>query len=414
MKTHTLFTILTLIVVLINPVNGKAFESVSLENWQFESYHLKYSDDWTASLIRSELTTADHAYASPSGNVVIKGYLANGRAELSSPSLPLKPFTWYEIEILYKTLGASDSSRALAGLYPASSRALMDQVILPSTNGSVRTHKALLHSGASSPDYHFFVGNTGIGETEFYSFRFRELAAYQVPDKKMMIVDLLKFEADPENMELWKSLNRFTSLFGFEDPAYVHPLKIKAGAMEKADPGIIVFTPTATDTESIKMGFLKKKKHKKGIEKILRYAEENRIPVLGICAGHQSVALHYGAFLARLKDDESGKYLKEIGPTTLNIVQEDPVFSHLPDQNKLKITEAHMIVVGYNFKMPDNLAISEDFGNQIFRYHHLEGVPWYTFQGHIEKDWEYACPEGSVVMNNLLSNWGLIQDRFSL
>jgi hypothetical protein len=73
-----------------------------------------------------------------------------------------------------------------------------------------------------------------------------------------------------------------------------------------------------------------------------------------------------------------------------------------------------MIVVGYNFKMPDNLAKSEDFGNQIFRYHHLEGVPWYTFQGHIEKDWEYACPEGSVVMNNLLSNWGLIQNRFSM
>jgi len=41
-------------------------------------------------------------------------------------------------------------------------------------------------------------------------------------------------------------------------------------------------------------------------------------------------------------------------------------------------------------------------------------VPWYTFQGHIEKDWEYACPEGSVVINNLLSNWGLVQSRFLL
>ena len=162
------------------------------------------------------------------------------------------------------------------------------------------------------------------------------------------------------------------------------------------------------------MGFLKKKKHEKGIEKILRYAEENRIPVLGICAGHQSVALHYGAFLARLKDDDSGKYLKEIGPTTLNILKEDPLFYHLPDKNKMKITEAHLIVVGYNFNRADNLATSKDFGNQIFRYDHPEGVPWYTFQGHIEKDWEYACPESSLIMNNLLSNWGLIQNRFSM
>lgn len=229
----------------------------------------------------------------------------------------------------------------------------MDQVILPSTNGLVTTHKALLHCGASSPDYHFFVGNTGIGETVYYSFRFRELTGYQVPEKNLLVVDLLKFEPDPENLDLWKSLNRFTDLIGFNNPGYLHPSNVKAGSIKSANPGIIVFTPTATDTEGIKMGFFKKRKHNKGIEKILRYAEENRIPVLGICAGHQSIALHYGAFLARLKDDESGEYLKEIGPTTLNIVMEDPVFNNLPDKNKLKITEAHMIVVGYNFRMPD-------------------------------------------------------------
>jgi GMP synthase-like glutamine amidotransferase len=290
----------------------------------------------------------------------------------------------------------------------------MDQVILPSTKGLVKPHKAFLHSGSSGPDYHFFVGNTGIGETAFYSFRFRELTAYQVPEKKLLIVDLLTFVPDPGNLELWNSLNRFTGLFGFDEPAYLHPLKVKAWSIHVADPGMIVFTPTATDTEHTRLGFLKQRKHKKGIAKILRYAEENRIPVLGICAGHQSVALHYGAFLARLKDDESGEYLKELGPTNLQILQEDQAFNHLPAANRLKITEAHQIVVGYNFKMPDNLATSAHFGNQIFRYKHLEGVPWYTFQGHIEKDWEYACPQGSVVMHNILSHWGLIQDRFSL
>lgn len=402
---------LMLTAMWITPVSGKIYESLSLEQWQFESYHLKYEQNWTAKLFTSDLAIADHSYANPEGYVEIKGYLEHGRAELSSPSVPLKPFTWYEVEIQYRTMGAADSSISLAGLYPDASRDLMDQVILPSTNGSLNTHKALLHSGAFRSDYHFFLGNTGIGQTAYYGFRFRELTAYQTPEENLMIVDLLKFEPDPENLDLWKSHKKFTGLFGFKDPSYMHPMEASIKRISEAEPGIIVFSPTATDTEDISMGFFKKRKFNKGIAKILLYAEENHIPVLGICAGHQSIALHYGAFLARLKDDNSGEYLKEIGPTTLHIIQEDPLFDQLPRKNRLKITEAHLIVVGYNFTLPENLATSAEFGNQIFRYDKPTGVPWYTFQGHIEKDWEYACPEGSLVMHNLLSNWGLIENR---
>jgi len=383
-----------------------------MDQWQFESYHLKYSDDWTATLIKSEAYTADYSYTSHPVNVAIKGYLENGRAELTSSPLQLSPFTWYEVEIQYRTRQAGDSLITLAGLFPGSSRDLMDEVILPPTNGLVNIVKVQLHSGYSGEDCHFFLANTGIGESVFYSFQFRELSAYNRPTANLLIVDLLKLEPDPDNLNLWKSLKKFTGLFGFDEPNYLHPLKASKANIEEANPGIIVFSPTATDTEGIKVGFLKKRKFNKGIERVIRYAEENRIPVLGICAGHQSVALQYGAFLARLKDDETGEYLKEIGPTTLMIVKEDPIFNYLPNNNRLKITEAHMVTVGYNFEMPDNLASSADFRNQIFRYDHMEGVPWYTFQGHIEKDWEYASPAGSVIMNNLLIQWGFIQDRY--
>ena len=181
--------------------------------------------------------------------------------------------------------------------------------------------------------------------------------------------------------------------------------------VEKADPGLIVFSPTATDTETITLGKREMKRHSKGISTIIQHAENHEVPVLGICAGHQSVSQHYGAFLARLRDDQTGEYLSEIGPTRLNLTTNDAIFESLPRTNAARIIEAHMVVVGYDFELPENLAVSKDFGNQIFRYDHVKGTPWYTFQGHIEKDWEFACPESAVIFNNLLHIWGFIQPR---
>jgi len=412
MNKHLPTAILFFLMVSNLSVSGKVYEPIPLEKWTFETYHLTYHEDWTATLARSESSIADYSYSANPENISIRGYLKNGRAELSSAAFNLKPFTWYEVEIEYQVLGAGESLTTLAGMYPGTSRHLMDQVILPPTHGKINTYNVRLHSGASGRDYHFFLGNTGIGTTVFYRFHFRELSDYQTPGENLMIVDLLKFEPDPENLHLWKAVNKFTDLYGFGAPSYVHPMKASRRNIEGSDPGLIVFSPTATDTEGISMGFLKKRRYNRGIQRIIQYAENNQIPVLGICAGHQTVAQNYGAFLARLKDDESGEYLKELGPTSLEVVKEDPIFRHLPYQNRIKLTEAHLIVVGYDFQLPENLAKSAEFGNQIFRYDHPGGASWYTFQGHIEKDWEYACPDGSVVMNNLLIDWGFTPERY--
>jgi len=45
--------------MLITPVSGKNFESLSLEQWQFESYYLKYKQNWTAQLIISDPATSE-------------------------------------------------------------------------------------------------------------------------------------------------------------------------------------------------------------------------------------------------------------------------------------------------------------------------------------------------------------------
>jgi hypothetical protein len=70
--------------------------------------------------------------------------------------------------------------------------------------------------------------------------------------------------------------------------------------------------------------------------------------------------------------------------------------------------EAHIVLVHDEFSLPSSLATTPEFPTQIFRYAPGEGntQPWYSFQGHPEKDWEHACPEGSVLMANLMRIWG--------
>lgn len=409
-RSATLFIIL-LCILPISPATGATPENLSMARWNYTSYRVDYHDDWTAKLVVSDPSTASFSHSADQSSMEITCMKEEGRGELSSGEVHLDSFTWYLAEVKYSTHGSSDSLITMAGLFPDSSRSLMDLAILPHTNGQLWTHRVLLHTGASEGIYHFSLGITGTGRAVFHDFSFKEYATYEKPSANLMIVDLLKLNPDSRNLKLWGATGKFSGLFGFGDPAYVHPLSVKASQIKDSDPGLIIFSPTAIDATQKAPGFLRKRKFERGIKKIIQYAEESGIPVMGICAGHQSIAIHYGGFLARLKDDESGQYLTEIGPTNLRILKDDPIFSELPRGRILRIVEAHMIVVHDHFPRAENLAESSEFSSQIFRYDQTGRSPWYTFQGHIEKDWEYACPEGYLVMNNILNQWGLIQDR---
>ena len=68
------------------------------------------------------------------------------------------------------------------------------------------------------------------------------------------------------------------------------------------------------------------------------------------------------------------------------------------------VSESHQGMVQDSFALPALLASSEICETQIYRY---ADEPWYTFQGHIERGWESACPEAYLLWKNMLRNWGL-------
>lgn len=386
------------------------YQNLPMSNWTFASYYLEYTSDWSAKLHINKDEIAAANYMNDKDKWDISSLNSSGRGEISSLSVKLKPFTWYKVHIKYST-DNTDSLIALVGLHPESKRSLMDLAILPPSMGKESAGTILLHTGAHTEDYKFVLGCTGIGSAQFTAFAYEEYASYARPDKEILMVDLLKLTPDSANLTLWSAYDKFVDLLGFKKPRYMHPLDVSIRELEAHPPGLIIFTPTATDLSEQKPGKLKKRNFDKGIKTLLQYAEKHNIAVLGICAGHQTIAQNYGAFLARLKDDDTGAYLYELGPENLTISKDDPIFKHLYRPGKIKIMEAHMIMVAYGFSMPQILATSDEFDNQIFKYEHGTNANWYTFQGHIEKDWEYACPEGAVILKNLLNEWQLLSAR---
>lgn len=117
---------------------------------------------------------------------------------------------------------------------------------------------------------------------------------------------------------------------------------------------------------------------------MLRYfAEEMDIPILGICGGHQALALAFGGKVGPLRagEDDCMPYTrnKQSGVIPLSVTLEDPIFDGI--QGKLKIVESHYDEVK---TLPPGfvlLAWDKQSPNQIMRH---PTKPVYGIQGHPE------------------------------
>ena len=96
------------------------------------------------------------------------------------------------------------------------------------------------------------------------------------------------------------------------------------------------------------------------------------IPILGICAGHQFMARHYGGKVEPSK-------IPEFGKVELVAINNDPIFNNI--ENKSIVWESHNDEVT---KIPNNfinLAKSENCEIQIIKH---QSKPLYGFQFHPE------------------------------
>lgn len=381
----------------------------TVPSWQFESSRVDYDPkDWTAKRARGEAVKATMSLGSSGRGVAIDVREPLARADLISEELSLKPFTRYRVSVEYVI--EDGEPLALVSLFPKGRPNYVDLAFLPDVEpGSGATETQVeLHTGRAKGPYRLTVSQTGVGRLRVNGIRMVEVGPFRGPNVPVLVIDLLSLEPSPDNLELWKNVYKLRDLYGFESISLLHPLTLKRKDVEELKPGLIVFSPTAVAIGTEPLGFFEKRRFDKGVREVLDYARAADVPVLGICAGHQMVAQSGGAFMARLRDDDTGEYLFELGPTDLDVKVDDPLFEGLPRKSVFRIIEAHLVLVHDGFTVPTVLASTRDFPTQIFKYEPEPGnrQPWYTFQGHPEKDWEEACPEGSVLFKNLLRIWG--------
>lgn len=117
-----------------------------------------------------------------------------------------------------------------------------------------------------------------------------------------------------------------------------------------------------------------------------------RKPILGVCLGHQALALHFGAQLRQLHHILHG----EISP--INIVQSDALFAGVPDD--FRAGRYHSWIVE-DLDFPSELEIlCRDDEGHIMGFRH-RGHAVHGIQFHPES---YMTPAGVLIMRNWIQS----------
>jgi GMP synthase (glutamine-hydrolysing) len=129
-------------------------------------------------------------------------------------------------------------------------------------------------------------------------------------------------------------------------------------------------------------------------------AEEMNIPILGICGGHQALALAFGGKVGPIRagEDDCMPYSRERqgGVVPLTLTTSDPIFRGI--DGKLRVVESHFDEVkvlppGFVLLASDKLS-----PNQIMRH---PTKPVYGIQGHPECSYGSRA-EGRIFIRNFL------------
>ena len=118
---------------------------------------------------------------------------------------------------------------------------------------------------------------------------------------------------------------------------------------------------------------------------------KDKLPIFGICLGHQSIAQSFGGEVIRAKNMMHGK------TSVMNILEHDDIFKNLPKE--FKATRYHSLTVNKE-NIPNNieiLAISED-DKEIMALK-IKDLPIYGVQFHPES---IMSEYGHEIIDNFL------------
>lgn len=114
-----------------------------------------------------------------------------------------------------------------------------------------------------------------------------------------------------------------------------------------------------------------------------------KIPILGVCLGHQSIAYSFGGKIIRAKKIMHGK-------TSLIYHKNCGLFKGV--KNPFSATRYHSLIVGKK-SLPNNLAVTANTADGIIMGLKMEGFPLYGVQFHPES---ILTAEGKKILKNFL------------
>ena len=120
-------------------------------------------------------------------------------------------------------------------------------------------------------------------------------------------------------------------------------------------------------------------------------ALQGKIPILGVCLGHQGICEVYGATICHARQLMHGKQ------STVTVDISKPIFAGLPEQ--LKVARYHSLIADSE-TMPEELeVISTDANNEVMAVKHRD-YDVYGLQFHPES---ILTPDGMKMIENFLA-----------
>lgn len=121
---------------------------------------------------------------------------------------------------------------------------------------------------------------------------------------------------------------------------------------------------------------------------IIEYCEQNNIPLLGICLGHQLIAQYYGSNIIKAKQIYHGKISK------VYQIKKSKLYKNFPDS--FDVTRYHSLIVDKISDPLVTIAVTED--KEVMAFEH-KTAKIFAVQYHPEA---YLTENGLVTLKNFL------------
>ncbi len=117
-----------------------------------------------------------------------------------------------------------------------------------------------------------------------------------------------------------------------------------------------------------------------------QWIKESKIPVLGICFGHQIIGLIYGAFASRIKEDRDWQ--------TIEAFEDSILFNRLPNEVEMMEDHCETISIPAGFKL---IASSDSCVNEVMQHSDkdLFGIQFHP---------EVSGNHGTILLENFVNH----------